>query len=310
MKYLYSFSWQPGEFELSRLEMRAFFNKRVEGNVLLSHKKIEPSRSPYMRERLDIWCEAATLEEIVEFATTLEFAEKTFKIQCLNNSTDAVEPRLQRTVRDDYMREIGMAIDAEPDLKNPDVLLGLVYFEERFYLGKLVHGESVWYKHIQKPEMYSTALSTRDARAIVNVAAPYPEGQHIIDPCCGIGTVLVEAMSMGIAIEGRDVNYRVVEGSRVNLRHFGYEPNVKTGPIEEADEGYDVAIIDMPYNLFTHAPKELQQSIITHARRIAKRVIIVTIESMDDMIANANLQVIDQAILKKGTFERQVVVCE
>ena len=76
---------------------------------------------------------------------------------------------------------------------------------------------------MQKPEMYSTALSTRDARAIVNIAAPFPEGLKIIDPCCGIGTVLVEAMSMGIAIEGRDVNKRVVWGSRINLRHFGFE---------------------------------------------------------------------------------------
>ena len=201
-------------------------------------------------------------------------------------------------------------IDAEPDLDHPDVLFGLVVFEGRYYFGELVHGESVWFKHMQKPEMYSTALSTRDARAIVNIAAPYPEGLKIIDPCCGIGTVLVEAMSMGIAIEGRDMNKRVVWGSRINLRHFGYEPQVEIGPIEEAREGYDVAIIDMPYNLFTHISGELQQSIITHARRIAKRVVIVTIESMDDKISQAKLTIKDSAILKKGNFERQVLICE
>lgn len=158
--------------------------------------------------------------------------------------------------------------------------------------------------------MYSTALSTRDARAIVNIAVPFPDGLKVIDPCCGIGTVLVEAMSMGIEIEGRDINKRVVWGSRINLRHFGYEPNVEIGPIEEASEGYDVAIIDMPYNLFTHITGELQQSIITNARRIAKRVIIVTIESMDDKIDEAGLTIIDRAVLKKGKFERQVLICE
>jgi tRNA G10 N-methylase Trm11 len=310
MNYLYSFAWQNDEYELSRLEMRTFFNFDVKGNVLISEQKITPSRSPFMRLRLDIWHEAETLAQLEQLAKSINIGEQTFKIHCLNNSEDAIEPKLSRTARNVMMRKIGFAIDAEPDLDAPQVILGLVQHEDRFYLGELFYGEAVWLQHMQKPEMYSTALSTRDARAIVNIAAPFPEGLKIIDPCCGIGTVLVEAMSMGIAIEGRDVNKRVVWGSRINLRHFGFEPNVEIGPIEEASEGYDVAIIDMPYNLFTHISKELQQSIITNASRIAKRVIIVTIETMDDMIEQAGLAIIDRAVLKKGTFERQVLVCE
>ena len=310
MNYLYSFAWKNDEYELSRLEMRNFFNFDVKGNVLISDQKVLPSRSPYMRLRLDIWHEADSLEQLAELAQSITIREQTFKIHCLNNSEDAIEPKLSRTVRNDMMRKIGYAISAEPDLDHPDITLGLIQYEERFYLGELFYGETVWLNHMQKPEMYSTALSTKDARAIVNIAAPYPEGLKIIDPCCGIGTVLVEAMSMGIAIEGRDVNKRVVWGSRINLRHFGFEPNVEIGPIEEASEGYDIAIIDMPYNLFTHISKDLQQSIITNARRIAKRVIIVTIETMDHMIEQAGLTIIDRAVLKKGAFERQVLVCE
>jgi tRNA G10 N-methylase Trm11 len=310
MKYLYSFAWQRGEYELSRMEMRTFFNFHVEGNVLISEQKIAPSRSPYMRLRLDIWHEAETIELLVAAVQHVDLHGKTFKIHCLNNSQDAIEPKLTRSLRNDYMRQIALSINGEPELDQPDILLGLVFVDNCFYFGQLHEGESVWLKHMQKPEMYSTALSTRDARAIVNIAVPYPQGLRIIDPCCGIGTVLVEAMSMGISIEGRDLNKRVVWGSRINLSHFGYEPNVEIGPIEEAKEGYDVAIIDMPYNLFTHTTDDLQQSIITHARRIAKRVVIVTIESMDDKIANAQLSIKDQAVLKKGKFERQVLICE
>ncbi|WP_274307153.1 TRM11 family SAM-dependent methyltransferase [Solibacillus daqui] len=310
MQYLYSFAWQKDEFEISRLEMRTFFNFDVEDNVLISEQKIEPSRSPFVRERLDIWAQGTTIEQLVGFAKQIQLGDKSFKIHALNNSEDAILPKLTRTVRNDMMRKIGFAIDAEPDLDNPDLLIGLVLYKDVYYLGELVHGEAVWLHHMQKPEMYSTALSTRDARAIVNIAAPFPQGLKVIDPCCGIGTVLVEAMSMGIPIEGRDINKRVVWGSRINLRHFGYEPRVEVGPIEEASEGYDVAIIDMPYNLFTHISEDLQQSIITNARRIAKRVIIVTIEAMDDKITRANLTITDQAILKKGTFERQVLICE
>lgn len=308
--FLYSYAWRKDEYDLSRLEMRTFFNEHVEGNILISERRITPNRSPFIRLRLDIWLQANNFEQLVEQAKQLNIGDRTFKIHCLNNSEDAITPKLSRAVRNDYMRQLANVIDAEPNLEQPDIVLGLAFYEDCFYFGEIISGESIWYKHMQKPEMYSTALSTRDARAIVNIAVPFPEGLKVIDPCCGIGTVLVEAMSMGIKIEGRDMNKRVVWGSRINLRHFGFEPHVEIGPIEEANEGYDVAIIDMPYNLFTHISPELQQSIITHARRIAKRVVIVTIETMDTMIDDAGFTIKDRAIIKKGNFERQVLICE
>lgn len=309
-QYLYIFSWQLDEYDFSRLEMRAFFGRNVADNVLVSPVEIQPSRSPFMRERIEIMFSAPTIEEIAEQAATLDLGEKTFKITSFNNTDYSVQPHLSRKERGALLVTIGMAISAEADMKNADIEYGLVYYEGQYYFGEVMHGEAVWLHHMHKPEMYSTALNTRTARAVANIAAPQPDGLRVIDPCCGIGTVLVEAMSMGIAIEGRDMNKRVVWGSRINLRHFGYEPNVEIGPIEEAGEGYDVAIIDMPYNLFTHISKELQQSIITHARRIAKRAVIVTIETMDDMVAEAGFTIVDRGVARKGSFERQVLVCE
>lgn len=308
--YVYTFARALGEHELCRLEMRAFFGKDVEGNVLLSDICIEPSRSPFMRERIDVLFTEQTLEALCAQVATLALGTKTFKITSLNDTHHAVNPKLARPERMKLMRTVADCIDAEPDLEKPDVEYALIYMNDRYYFGEMVRGEAVWLHHMQKPEMYSTALSTRVARVVANLAAPQVEGMRVIDPCCGIGTVLVEAMSMGIDIKGRDMNKRVVWGSCINLRHFGYEPNVDIGPIEEAPAGYDVAIVDMPYNLFTHTSSELQQSIITHARRIAKRVIIVTIESMDDKMAIAGLTPVDRAIVKKGNFEREIVICE
>ena len=158
--------------------------------------------------------------------------------------------------------------------------------------------------------MYSTALSTRDARAVANIAVPHPEGVRAIDPCCGIGTVLVEALSMGINIEGRDINPLVVGGSRENIAHFGLVGNVILGPISEVVDDYDVAIIDMPYNLFTHITAEDQLDIIKQARRFTKKLVVVTIETIDHMIKEAGFVITDRCEAKKGTFSRQVLVCE
>src|SRR5699024_12707447 len=77
------------------------------------------------------------------------------------------------------------------------------------------------------------------ARAIANIAVPYPNGVTAIDPCCGIGNVLVEALSMEIDIVGRDINPLVTRGSRENIAYFGYTCDVTTGPIADVTDHYD-----------------------------------------------------------------------
>ncbi|CKG82236.1 Uncharacterised protein [Streptococcus pneumoniae] len=66
----------------------------------------------------------------------------------------------------------------------------------------------------------------------------------------------------------------------------------------------------MPYDLFTHATPEDQLSILSSARRIAKKVVVVTMETMDDMIHEAGFEITDRCITRKGSFTRQILVCE
>ena len=115
---------------------------------------------------------------------------------------------------------------------------------------------------------------------------------------------------MGINIVGRDINPLVVLGTRKNIAHFGFEGTVTKGPIEELTENYDVAIIDMPYDLFTQQHQKINFSILSSARRIAKKVVVVTMETMDDMIHEAGFEITDRCITRKGSFSRQILVCE
>ena len=92
--------------------------------------------------------------------------------------------------------------------------------------------------------------------------------------------------------------------------HFKLEGNVEIGPIAEVVDEYDVAIIDMPYNLFTHITPEEQLEILKEARRFTKKVIVVTIETIDHMVEEAGFVITDRCVAKKGHFIRQVLVCE
>lgn len=308
-EFIYTYVRQTDEHDLCRLEMRAFFGFDSPSNVIKSKRKIHPSRSPFMKERLEVLFSGSNLEEITKQASEI-VTHQTFKVTCLNSIALDTTAKLHHPERRLIEREIGEVIQGDPDLLEPEVNFGVVLLEGVWHFGIIEESEPIWRFHMQKPHMYSTALSTRVARAVANIAVPHPEGVRAIDPCCGIGTVLVEARSMDIDIVGRDINPLVCFGSRKNLAHFGLEGEVVIGPIAEVTDTYDAAIIDMPYNLFTHITAEGQLNILKDARRITAKLVVVTIEPMDHMITEAGFEIVDRCVAKKGTFKRQIVVCE
>ncbi|WP_245602121.1 TRM11 family SAM-dependent methyltransferase [Peribacillus kribbensis] len=303
--YIYTFVCFEEERSLCHLEMRSFFGEDSEKNMIKSQVKIDPSRSPFMKERIAVIFEGETVEDIVQQAASLHLGTETFRIDFAKVYDG--EYRFKERIKAE--RDIGWVIEGEADLKNPDRIFGIIPFEGRWYFGEYAKSEAIWLRHLKKPREYSTALSTRVARTCANIAVPHPEGKKAIDPCCGIGTVLVEARSMGIDMVGRDINPLVTDGSRENLAYFGLEGEVTTGPISEVEELYDAAIIDLPYNLFTKATPEDQFSILKEARRFSSRTVIISTDLIDEMIQKAGFEIVDRCVAKKSSFIRHIMVC-
>ncbi|MFJ6208668.1 TRM11 family SAM-dependent methyltransferase [Lysinibacillus sp. NPDC092081] len=309
-KFIYTYVHHVDEYDLCRMEMRSFFNLDTQSNYLISNIKIDPSRSPFIQDRLEVLYEGNSIENIKTLVKDLTVKETTYKVVCLNSMDIGEEKKIHLPERRLIEREVGLCMEGEPDLNEPEIVFGLILIDGIWYFGKHMKSESIWNKHLHKPHSYSTALSTRVARTVANIAVPQPQNIRAIDPCCGIGTVVIEALSMGINIEGRDINYHVCQGSRKNIAYFGLTGNITLGPISEVKEHYDVAIIDLPYNLFTHISAEDQFNIIKHARRIADKVVVVTIETIDDMIEDAGFIIKDRCVAKKQSFLRQILLCE
>ena len=308
--FIYTYAYHQDEKALCHLEMRAFFGKDTEEKVIKSMRGIDPSRSPFIKERIELLFEGAELADILKQAAKVNMESSTFKVIFPKINGLALADKVGYAEKREIERQIGFVITGRADVHNPDVTFGLIPFGGRWYFGKYLQSESVWFKHQRKPREYSTALSTRVARAIANIAVPDPAGVKAIDPCCGIGTVLVEALSMGIDIVGRDINPLVVDGSRENIAHFGLSGTVELGPIADIRQQYDVAIIDMPYNLYTHATPQEQQEILKHALPFTEKLLVVTIDPIDHMIEDAGFTVTDRCIAKKGLFLREILVCE
>ena len=307
--YLYTYAYPDDERSLCALEMRSFFGKETRLSVLESEVKIDPSRSPFIRERLEVIYEGVDLQDIIKQVEGLELEGETFKVIYVKNGDHSRSNKEGFKTRRMIERDIGLEIKGEADFKNPDRVFGIINLHERWVFGEYEKNEAVWLHHQKKPHSYSTALSTRVARAVVNIAVPNPNGIKAIDPCCGIGTVLVEARSMGIDIVGSDRNHLILPGTRENIVHFGLTCEVNLLDIRNVTGFYDVAIIDLPYNLCSVITPEEQLEMLQSARRFAEKLVVVTVESIDDVILNAGFVIQDRAVAKKKLFAREVIVC-
>ncbi|WP_419955324.1 TRM11 family SAM-dependent methyltransferase [Neobacillus niacini] len=301
--YIYTYSGYEDELSLRALEMRALFGRESQTNILESTVKIDPSRSPFIKERIEVIFEGESMEVLLEKLADFQVTEDTFKVIFVKNGEETFANR--RSIE----REAGLRIQGTADLHHPKRLFAVMHVNGRWVFGDNVKSESVWFHHQQKPHQYSTALSTRVARAVVNIAIPNPVGIKAIDPCCGIGTVLIEALSMGIDIEGSDNNPVILSGTRENVTHFGLSCDVKFKDMRDITDHYDVAIIDLPYNLCSVISPEEQLEMLQSSRRFADKVVVVTVEPIDPILIEAGFEIVDRGAAKKGVFIREVIVC-
>ncbi|RJE87641.1 RNA methyltransferase [Paenibacillus sp. 1011MAR3C5] len=313
MKAIYTYARHEDEEELCALELRSLFGEAAaisHGIVASQVSDDSPSvsRSPFFKRRIQIIEEAASLSELKEQLARLKPLEGTFKVlYTVGDEHHAYEDR--RLLE----RSAGSVLKGQAEMRRPDMLFGLVRYKGSWLFGPCEEAESIWLRHQSKPQNYSTALPTRAARAMVNIAAggSNPQSLRMVDPCCGMGTVLIEAMSMGIAMDGIDRNPLAVRGARLNLAHFGYPDTVRLGDMrDETKRRYDAAVVDMPYNLCSVLPEEESLEMLRSVRRLAERAVIVTTEDMTDRFKKADFRLKNQIRLTKGSFTRYVSVVE
>lgn len=304
--YFYSINYPVFEEDLCKLEMRALFDKTPSEKYLFSDVHIDISRSPFIKEMISIIYEEDSLDKIVDNILEDKLSYDDFKV-CyikLENGDIDYKERLES------LSKIGFVIIGEPKMHNPEVILGITRVSGRWIFGEYKKNNYEWHIHDKKPYSYSNSLSLRVARALVNIAVKNNLKCKLIDPCCGVGTIIIEAISMGIDVVGYEINKSISENASKNLKFFEYKDVITNGDMNYIEESYDVAIIDLPYGIFTPTTLEEQTALIRSARRISKTLVIVTFENMDKHIINAGFNIIDRSHVSKGKFKRYITICE
>jgi tRNA (guanine10-N2)-dimethyltransferase len=305
LSYFYIINFTTQEKELCMLEMKYLFNIVTNYKHFLSYHYVSPSRSAFIKYCISATYSCNSLNDLIEQIIDDKFASENFKVRYISLEEKDISYKERRKIEYD----IGFIILGEADVHNPEVVYGVANVNGKWIFGLLEDNKNTWDKHNHKLYSYSNALNVRVARSLVNIAAGTNMNLKLVDPCCGIGTVVIEALSMGLKIKGFELNAFIADNAKRNVDFFSYEDVITNGNMHEIEDKFDVAIVDLPYGVFTPVSLKEQLDIIKSARRIAGKAVLITFENMEHYFEEVGFKVVDRCIIAKGTFKRYVTVC-
>lgn len=306
--FLYKFNYTNDEKNLCKMEIKYLFNHDVKESkkYFFTEQFVEVNRSPFINVAIDIKIVEDTYDDLLKKIKLDKVHYENFKVKYVN-----IDKSMEYSERIRLERTVGEVIEGEAKIHEPNITIAITNLDDKWILGELHKNQNPWYEHNKKPYQYCNAISTKVSRSIINIAASNIESPKLVDPCCGIGTVVVEGLSMGFNIEGYDINSNIVERARCNLEFFGYDDVIKCSDISNINKHYDVAIIDLPYGILSPTTRDIQMNIINNASRIANRAVILSSFDMKDCFIKAGFSIEDECLLNKGTkFTRYITICK
>ncbi len=308
-KYLYIFNYPPEQEQLCQLEFKYLFGQKWVGKYYITNTDVLIDQSAFIKAKVDIFAMHENLTEAVKELEKKELSYIDFKVIYLKNSLTHVDYKQSLS----WCKQVSWAIGGTVHMAKPSHVLAVTKIDSLFIIGYYHHGVPSWKKHDDKPFTFSNSLDIKLARTLINIACENKKGVTIVDPCCGIGTVVLEGLALNQQIKGFDISRDISYQARKNLMHYRFNPHIiNRASIHDLHDTYDVAIIDMPYNLYTPITYNEQCDIITSARTICRRLVIVTHQDMSKEICKAGFLILDMCKLKKSThasFMRIIYVC-
>lgn len=307
--FLYSYKYDYQYAELCKLESRQIFDQEVSNKILFSNIKVDPSISPFIKHRLEILTSSDDYFELLKNIKKIDIHIEGFKAEYLildNDSTGFTE-------RGNKLKDIGYCIEGEPDFVSPSVTYSICHYMNVWYFGVLIKQNKAWHKHKQKPCSFSNSICMEIAKTLVSIASKGNKSIQLLDACCGVGTILLEACVSEFNIEGCDINSNACKHTKLNLEHYDYTANVYCSDIKDLNKNYDAAIIALPYNLYSHSTDANTSSIIESTTKLSARIVLVSISDIEILIKKAGLKIIDYCTVEKRgrlIFTRNIWVCE
>ncbi len=305
--YIYKTKFEGHSEELIKYEMTSIFEQQVNDEFILSNYEVNPNRSYYLNYRIDILASGETVDQMLPTIKELKLDYEGFKIEFIDVKSDVMEYK----TRINYCRAIADLIEGYGQMKDPMITFVVTLVDNVWYFGKLVRNDRDFEKLQGKLHTYSHSMSCELSRTVVNIAVGQ-SSPKLIDPCCGIGTVIAEALDMGYDIEGTELNWLVFDKARSNLEKLEMPIVINRQDMHDITKQYDVSILDIPYGLMSKTTTELQTGLISKCFDISNKLVLVSNEDASQLIANTKWTLKDKITIPKANykFTRYVYILE
>jgi tRNA G10 N-methylase Trm11 len=229
----------------------------------------------------------------------MDFSAEDFRIELLRT------PQAQALQRQEAIIAIANALKAYPNLDAPRHRFMLVARQERLDFCEIVTlcGHD-YQRHTSKPYHTSSSLPAQLARGMVNLA---PKAQSVIDPCCGTGSILLEAQALGIKAVGTDRNPRMVGMARKNLAHYGYQGDVRLMDAREVQQRADAVVTDLPYGYMQVMEWENMRAILSNCANMAPLGVFAAGMDITSWLTEAGYSEVEvYPVRKRAEFTRYI----
>ncbi len=258
-------------------------------------------RAAYIRQGVRVIARATAFDALVEMVAAAEFDADRFRIEVYDPEN------LRPTSTRDLIVPLADVMVDHPDLAEPQHRFVVTLGANGCWFGEiLTRATGDFQKHDTKPWTTSSSLDARLSRALVNLV---PDARSILDPCCGAGSIVVEAASLGIEAVGIDWKPAMVGMTRQNLDHFDYSAMVEQADARTIDVPADAVVTDLPYGHGIKEDAATTQAILDRAATLAPTGVFVSRNDLTVQLANAGYENIAvHGIEKRSGFVRRVHV--
>jgi len=129
----------------------------------------------------------------------------------------------------------------------------------------------------------------------------------VLDPCCGSGTIPLEAAAVGLDVFCGDRAADMAAMARANLGLFGRNIPVAQVDVRAWTQAVDAVVTDLPYERYAHAGKQEADHIIEHAVRLAPVGVFVAGADLSEALMRAGYAQVDVfRVPKQAGFTRFV----
>jgi tRNA G10 N-methylase Trm11 len=257
-------------------------------------------RAAFVQQGLAVIASGQSFDDLVGAVEAARFDAEGFRI-------DVHDPTDRSTKR---TTEVAIAlanvIPFGPNLGSPVHRFVVIPGDSQWVFAEVVSATDAGYRrHDDKPWTTSSSLDSRFARGLVNLV---PDARSILDPCCGAGSIVLEAASLGLDARGADWKPAMVGMTTQNLAQFDY-----TASVVKADSGtyefdtVDAVVTDLPYGHAIDADEPTIRAILANCARTAPLGVFVAPADFSLWLQAAGYTDIDVVtVLKRRGFTRWI----